>query len=70
MEQLILEVRAYARWFGITPSTVIQKAGVSGGKWRRWEAGDSSPTLHTVDRLRAYMAENPPPVDMIAEDAA
>lgn len=65
------EVRAYARQIGFKPSTVIQKAGVGGGgAWRKWESGEGSPTLHTVDRLRTYMADNPPQVDMIAEDAA
>ncbi|MEQ3670680.1 XRE family transcriptional regulator [Pseudophaeobacter sp.] len=69
MEQFLKEIRAYAARFGVSPSTVIQKAGVSGGKWRRWVDGTSSPTLHTVDRLRAYMAENPPAADQ-AEDVA
>jgi hypothetical protein len=60
MEQFMADVRAYAARFGITPSTVIQKAGV----------GDGSPTLRTVDRLRAYMAKNPPPDAYQTEDAA
>ncbi len=65
------DVRAYAAQFGITPSTVIQKARVGGGgTWAKWESGDSSPTLRTVDRLRAYLAENPPPDADRAEDAA
>ncbi|MCZ4268998.1 helix-turn-helix transcriptional regulator [Rhodobacteraceae bacterium G21628-S1] len=69
MEQFIHEISLYAQRTGRTPSTVIQKAGVSGGKWRKWESGESSPTLNTVDRLRKYMAENPPPDD-VPEGAA
>lgn len=69
------EVRAYAAGHGIAPSTVIQKAGVGGGgAWSKWESGDGSPTLRTVDRLRKYMASNPPPdgapCDPSTEDAA
>ncbi|MCD9148498.1 helix-turn-helix domain-containing protein [Pseudophaeobacter flagellatus] len=65
------DVRAYAAQFGITPSTVIQKAGVGGGgTWAKWESGDGSPTLRTVDRLRAYIAKNPAPDADQTEDAA
>lgn len=67
------EIRAYAARLGNSPSTVIQKAGVGGGgTWSKWESGDGSPTLRTVDRLRQYMANNPP-LDggqATAEDAA
>lgn len=68
MEQFLKSVRAYADLVGVKPSTVIQKAGVGGGgTWAAWECGASSPTLHTVDRLHAYMIENPAPP---TEDAA
>lgn len=61
MEQFITEVRTYATLVGVMPTTVIQRAGVGGGgTWRLWEDGRSSPTLRTVERVRAYMAENPP----------
>lgn len=64
MEQFITEVRTYAARFGLKPSTVIQKAAAVGGAtWRRWESGESSPTLHTVDKIRDYMADNPPPAE-------
>ena len=56
------EIRAYAARVGVMPTTVIQRAKAGNGStWRRWESGDSSPTLQTVDRLRVYMAQNPPP---------
>ncbi|MEQ3679235.1 XRE family transcriptional regulator [Pseudophaeobacter sp.] len=70
MEQFMANVRAYAAQFGISPSTVIQKAGVGGGgTWAKWESGDGTPTLRTADRLKDYMKANPPAADQ-AEDAA
>ncbi|AUQ93842.1 hypothetical protein PhaeoP66_04689 (plasmid) [Phaeobacter inhibens] len=62
MEQFLSQVRNYAEAIGVKPSTVIQKAGGGGGAtWGRWESGESSPTLHTVDKIRKHMADNPPP---------
>ena len=62
MEQFLAELEAYASGLDISPSTVIQRAGVgSGSTWRRWRDGKGSPTLVTVDKLRAYMADNPLP---------
>lgn len=64
MEQFITEVRAYAALIGVKPSTVIQKAGVGGGAtWGRWEAGASSPTVRTLEKVRKHMEDNPPPAD-------
>lgn len=64
MEQFLEDVRKYAQAFGVLPTTVVQRAGVGGGAtWGRWESGKGSPTLATVDRLRRYMAENPPSGD-------
>ena len=64
MEEFIAEIRAYAIRVGVMPTTVIQRAKVGGGRtWRKWEAGESSPTLITADRVRKYMSENPPPDD-------
>ncbi|MCG7623214.1 XRE family transcriptional regulator [Epibacterium sp. Ofav1-8] len=62
MEQFMKDVRFYASCFGIKPATVIQKAGAGGGAtWKRWVRGESSPTQRTLDKVRAYIAENPPP---------
>ena len=59
MEQLMTEVRAFAAQHKIEPTTVVQRAGCgSGGTWARWEDGRSC-TLHTADKLRAYMAAHP-----------
>lgn len=64
MEQFIADIRAYAKRLGVHPSTVVQRAGVGGGStWARWESGGGSPTLLTADRIRKFMAENPPPAD-------
>lgn len=70
MEQFLAEVRTYAEARGLMPTTVIQRAaGASGNAWGRWEAGETAPTLKTVDKVRAYMAANPPKASE-AEDAA
>lgn len=56
------DVRAYAARFGIKPATVIQKAKAgNGATWRRWENDESSPTQRTLGKVKAYMADNPPP---------
>lgn len=61
MEQFLFELEAYASALKISPSTVIQRAGVgSGSTWRKWQSRKSSPTLITVDKLKDYMAQNPP----------
>lgn len=62
MEQLIQEIEAYAAAVGLQPTTVIQHAGCGGGgAWPKWKSGESACTLRTADRLRRYMADNPPP---------
>ncbi|MBV7394579.1 hypothetical protein [Mameliella sediminis] len=67
MEQLISEIEAYARAVERTPQAVLRAAIDAGGReWESWKAGRSSPTMARVDRLRAYMADNPPKT----EDAA
>jgi hypothetical protein len=71
MEQFIAEVEAYAAACGLRPGTVVQRAaGLGGSSWRKWQDG-GSPTLRTVDQIRAYMAANPPPaLATPSEDAA
>ncbi|MCA0851409.1 hypothetical protein [Salipiger thiooxidans] len=66
MEQLIAEVEAYAASVGRTPQAVLRDAiGAGWREWGSWKARKSSPTMTRVDRLREFMAENPP-----TEDAA
>lgn len=61
MEQLIAEIEAYAAAVGKNPRLVLRDAaGCSWREWDRWVSGQSSPRLSTVDRIRAYMAANPP----------
>lgn len=56
MEQLILEVEAFARTTSRTPEMVLRDAlGAGWGQWGKWVAGKASPTMKNVDRLRAYM---------------
>jgi hypothetical protein len=53
----------------MTPQRVLRAAiGASWGQWDGWKAGKSSPTLRVADRLRRWMADNPPALG--AEDAA
>ncbi|MFC0160865.1 hypothetical protein CDZ97_10270 [Mameliella alba] len=67
MEQLISEIEAYARAVGRTPQAVLRAAIDAGGReWESWKAGRSSPTMARVDRLRAYMADNPPQAESVA----
>ncbi len=60
MDQFLDEISAYASAAGLSPSTIVQRAGGLGGShWKRWVAGKSAPNLRTVDRIRAWMAANP-----------
>ena len=69
MEDFMTQVRDYAIRCGVKPATVVYWAGFAGNAWTRWEGGESSPTLRTLDKVRAYIAENPPPED-VREGAA
>lgn len=56
------QVRCFADALNIHPSTVIQRAAqVGGNSWAKWEAGNSSPTLRTADKILNYIADNPIP---------
>ena len=61
MEQLIADVETYAARAGVPPQKVLRDAIEAGwGQWDRWKSGRSSPTMRVADRLRAWMAANPP----------
>jgi hypothetical protein len=61
MEKFMSEIRDYALAVGVSPSTVVQKAGVGGGlTWAKWEMGGSC-SMRTADKIRAYIADNPAP---------
>lgn len=61
MDEFMREIEAYAAACGVQPSTVVQNAGGgSGVAWARWKAGGSC-SMRTADRIRAFMAKNPPP---------
>lgn len=71
MEKFLEDMRAYAHAVDRSPQHVLRQAiGASWSQWKAWEKGQASPTLNTVDRLRAYMAENPPPAAAQSEGAA
>lgn len=68
------EIENYASARGILPATVVQSAtGHSGTTWAKWQAGATC-SLRTAEKLRAYMAANPPPAEPVSptpdEDAA
>lgn len=74
MEQFIAEIETYAAACGLQPTTVIQRAiGASGATWGKWKAGASC-SMASADRVRTYIAENPPacrpPAANTQEDAA
>lgn len=68
------EIENYASARGILPATVVQTAtGHSGTTWAKWKSGATC-SLRTAEKMRAYMAANPPLRDPAptpsAEDAA
>jgi len=70
MKKLIDEIEAYAAAVKLSPSTVIQRAaGLGGGKWKRWQAGGDC-SIRVAERIRAYMAANPPSMDGKSGEAA
>lgn len=61
MEEFVRQIEAYANAFGKQPGTIVQAAKCGGGgTWSKWKLGESTPTLAIVDRVREYMAANPP----------
>ncbi len=64
MEQFLEEIAAYAEAVGRSPQHVLRQAiGANWNQWQAWKDGQSSPTLHTVDKIRRYMSANPPPAN-------
>lgn len=55
------EIRAAASLMGIAPSTLCQRAVSNGKLVRRLESG-STVTMSTVNRIRAYVSVNGPPL--------
>lgn len=71
MEQLIADVEAYANASGWTPQNVLREAiGAGWGAWAKWKEGTQSPTVRSADRLRHWMAQNPPPESTAPGEAA
>ena len=60
MEQLIAEIEVAAAVRGMNPRALLKKSiSASWSTWDSWLAGKSSPTMASVDRIRAWMADNP-----------
>jgi len=63
MDEFLTEVATYAEKVGLAPGTVVQNAtNASGAIWRIWQRREAYPTVKTMDRVRAHMVRNPPPV--------
>lgn len=61
MEQLISDIESYCAARQIPPEKLLRTSiGATWGLWQKWKSGDASPTMKVADRVRAYMAENPP----------
>ena len=55
------EIRAYVAHFPrLSCASFVRKFTQDSGTWKRWEEGGQV-FLDTADRIRAYMAANPPP---------
>lgn len=62
MEQFLEEVAAYAKAVGRKPQQILrQSIGANWQQWQAWTGGKSSPTLHTADKIRKYIADHPAP---------
>jgi hypothetical protein len=61
MEQFITEIERDAAMLGMSPQHLLRKAvGASWKTWADWVVGKSTPTLATVDRIRAWVSRNKP----------
>ena len=61
IERLVSEIETYARRSGISPSTVGERAGQGGLFYRRLKEGRRA-WPDTIEKVRRYMSDNPPPV--------
>lgn len=59
IENLISEVEAYAKARSLSPATVISRAVDNGRLYGRLKSGFGC-HVDTADRIRRYMASNPP----------
>ena len=61
MEQFIREIESYASKRGTSPQALLrQTLNAEWSRWEKWTSRAASPRMETVERLRAYMAANPP----------
>lgn len=62
MEQLIADIEAYAARSGMKPQAILRAAiNAKWSTWEGWVRRNSSPTVANADRIRDWMAGNPPP---------
>ena len=61
MERFVSEIETYVAALGVTPQKFLRDViGAQWGQWQKWKDGTSSPTMRIADKIRDYMAENPP----------
>lgn len=61
MEQLILDIEAFCAARQMAPQKLLREAiNATWGLWQKWKDGEASPTMKVADRIRDYMAANPP----------
>ncbi|MCW1934555.1 hypothetical protein [Pararhodobacter zhoushanensis] len=61
MEQFLSEIERYAAAAGVMPQSVLRRScGYGWDVWDAWKRRKSSPTMVNADRVRAWMAANPP----------
>lgn len=60
-DDIIRELESYAEMVGLSPATVTSRAVSNSRLYERMKAGGSC-SLKTADRVRSYMAANPPSV--------
>lgn len=61
MDQFLAEIERYSRRTGIDPARLLRDAiNAEWGRWQKWRDKTASPRADTMDKVRAYMAANPP----------
>lgn len=59
MEEFIQDIEAFCAETGISPQRLLRDAmNAEWGRWALWKAGESSPTMLTADKVRAFMQDS------------
>ena len=66
---ILTEIETFAAQAGIAPATVTSRAVQNSRLYQRMKEGGSC-TMHTAERIRAFMAAHPSTAPASQEDAA